>query len=363
MASSSIARPTCLGVGYIVATWLAATAALAMEAEPDYVIVEPPDESGALSPPAEDGAERRDWAVLHAGFRPRLGTFGGLATLALVDGDIERFYGGLRFSFVKDSATRFTGGVQLAPVYAEASAFTGALQLGSVARTRQGFTGGLQLGVVSLADGEFNGLVQAGAVVGIGRMFEEYEQVTCAQTSHDFTGLLQVGLAVSTRGRFIGLAQVGGVVWTGGDMYAPFQLGLVAIARDFRGIAQIGLLSGGDESVHGATIGVLVAAPRLMGAQLAGVTFVDRQMDGLQLGVVNIVASGKGNGAQIGIANVARIVYGAQMGAANVAGEVRGAQIGLVNVADHLDGIQIGLLNRASSGAFLPWSALVNLGF
>lgn len=358
-----------IGVGACVCpVWLGASTTFAQPNDPR----DPPPS------PVPAAENRYDWAVLHAGLEPRLGTFGGIATLALVDGDAERFYGGLRFSGAKDSATLFVGGVQLAPYfarawslygvgqlavahahanrfrgafqatlgYARAGTFMGGLQFGPVASARV-FTGGAQVGLVSWVDRRFEGLLQVGAVVAIGdEMFETTRNDAACAREDDFTGVAQIGLVASTRGRFIGLAQVGGVLWNGGSFYAPFQIGLTAIATDFKGLVQAGVLSGGD-NLRGLGIGGLVIALRATGAQMGVATYAG-EYTGLQLGVANI-SSKTGRGAQLGLVNVAE--------------RVRGVQIGLMNLADNLSGVQIGLANHARTGAILPWSPILNIGF
>src|ERR1700733_12874284 len=42
---------------------------------------------------SEAPAPAGDWAVLHAGIRPRLATFGGIGTLAVAQGRVHHFYG------------------------------------------------------------------------------------------------------------------------------------------------------------------------------------------------------------------------------------------------------------------------------
>src|SRR5205085_11815064 len=54
-----------------------------------------------------------DWAVLHAGLRPQLGTFGGIATLALAHARTERFYGAFSLSAVRNDAGLHVGAAQL----------------------------------------------------------------------------------------------------------------------------------------------------------------------------------------------------------------------------------------------------------
>jgi hypothetical protein len=193
----------------------------------------------------------KDWAVLHAGLRPHLGTFGGLATFALAHGRTEKFYGAFSFSAIRhDAGTHaslaqislggnladtYIGGVeasiaenrarhfyglgQVALGYDRASEMTGAFQLASYNRAKR-FHGGAQLGLYNRADDEFSGLFQLGAF---------------NQTRGNFTGLFQLG-AVSTAGEaydvgnpdghFVGVLQAGAVT---------------AVASNFAGLGQVGL--------------------------------------------------------------------------------------------------------------------------
>ena len=66
------------------------------------VEVDDPPPPVAVNPPS-------DWAVLHAGLRPRIGTFGGIATLALAHARTERFYGVLSLSLVRSDAGTHVG--------------------------------------------------------------------------------------------------------------------------------------------------------------------------------------------------------------------------------------------------------------
>lgn len=57
---------------------------------------------------------------------------------------------------------------------------------------------------------------------------------------------------------------------------------------------------------------------------------------------------------------VERDADGVQIGLVNIGGCARGLQIGLVNYVERLDGVQIGLLNFATSQWFLP---ILNVGW
>ena len=70
-----------------------------------------------------------DWAVLHAGLRPKLGTFGGIATLALAHARTESFYGGFSLSAVRNDAGTHIGLAQIALGRNLSDSFGGGVQL------------------------------------------------------------------------------------------------------------------------------------------------------------------------------------------------------------------------------------------
>src|SRR5262249_23969209 len=55
-----------------------------------------------------------DWAVLHAGLRPHLGTYGGIATFAFARARTESFYGVLSLSAIRNDAGTHFGAAQIA---------------------------------------------------------------------------------------------------------------------------------------------------------------------------------------------------------------------------------------------------------
>jgi hypothetical protein len=305
---------------------------------------EPPAQGGDEAPSDEN---RYDWAVLHLGVAPKLGTFGGIATLELGLGDTKEFYGGLSFSVLGDKVGIFGGGLQLALGLAETRSFTGGFQLGAVSRVDEEFLGLAQIGILTRTDGRFQGLLQLGGTATVGDMVEECEAEDCQKDT--FSGALQVGLLASTRGRVIGLAQVGAVAYTGGTIYAPVQAGLVAHAREYQGILQFGV--------------GLASARKFQGLAQVGVVTMGETHTGLQLGVVNLVKEEQ-NGAQVGVANFAsEKENGVQLGVTNYARRLTGVQVGLFNRTDSLHGVQLGLANYARSGGMVPFSVIVNVGF
>jgi hypothetical protein len=315
-----------------------------------------------------------NWAVMHAGVRPHLGTFGGISTFALAQARTERFYGGFSLATVRNDAgthiglaqlalgrnlaDSFIGGVQLSVTenrardfvglgqttlaynragdmtalwqtasYNRTRVFRGVLQLGGYNRTDEAFDGVLQLGAYDHAIGDFSGLAQVGAVSAVG------DEILGDGDRHRFAGVVQAGALSSIDGGFYGVSQVGLASYTSGSFRGLTQVGgLIAWAGDFRGLAQVGAATVSDRSI---------------GAQVGAVAVAREEHSGLQLGVLG---------------NYARSIDGAQIGVVNIARRVRGVQIGVFNHAQSLRGVQIGLANHAEDG-ILPWTAILNMGF
>ena len=320
--------------------------------EPDRVY-HGPDAPIAKDPP-------KDWAVLYAGLRPHLGTFGGIATLAVAHARTERFYGGFSFSLIRNDAgthvsiaqlalgrnlsDSFAGGLQWSltenrarhfagiaqtslaynragkfggefqlACFNRATSITGLAQLGGYNRDDERFTGLAQLGAFNHAKEDFTGFAQLGVLNATGdEVFDDNK------SAGRFAGITQVGVVNYVGNDFRGFAQIGGGNFVTGDFAGGFQIGaLTASANKFRGIAQIGGYVHSEES-YGAQIGV--------------VNRVKDEHTGIQIGVVNM------------------------------ADEVTGVQIGLFNHARRLRGLQIGIANHAEDGV-LPWTTILNMGF
>jgi hypothetical protein len=204
-----------------------------------------------------------DWAVLHAGLRPQLGTFGGIATFALAHARTERFYGAFSFSAVRNDAgihvggaqlglgrnlsDEFRGGLQLSltenrardfvglgqtslaynrageiaaayqfAAFNRASKFAGAAQVGLYNRTDSSFTGLAEIGAFNHSKRDFTGVLQIGVMNGTGRLMDEHHD-----SKHRFAGLAQIGVANSAQ-NFYGIAQVGAASFTGGKFGGLF---------------------------------------------------------------------------------------------------------------------------------------------
>ena len=316
-----------------------------------------------------------DWAVLHAGLRPKLGTFGGIATLALAHARTETFYGGFSLSAVRNDAgthlglaqialgrnlsDTFGGGMQISitenrarnfvgigqlslaynrslditavtqlGAFNRAREFKGVTQLGLYNRTDKSFFGAAQLGAFNHSRGDFMGIAQLGVVNATGpKLFGEHG------TEHQFAGLTQAGAVSAVNGNFYGVAQLGAASFT---------------SNDFRGLVQLGALGAGAGSFHGiAQTGLVAMSKESVGIQIGGGAIALEEHTGIQIGALGTYAKN---------------VDGAQVGIANLAERVRGVQIGVFNHTKSLRGVQIGLANHAEDGV-LPWTALLNMGF
>jgi|GEM_PF-945707 len=316
-----------------------------------------------------------DWAILHAGLRPKLGTFGGIATLALAHARTESFYGGFSLSAVRNDAgthiglaqialgrnlsDTFGGGMQVSitenrarnfvgvgqlslaynrsldmtavtqvGAFNRAKELTGVTQLGLYNRTDKSFVGATQLGVFNHSRGDFAGIAQLGVVNATGpKMFGEHGD------KHQFAGITQAGVVSTINGNFYGVAQLGAASFT---------------SKDFRGLVQLGVLGAGAGSFHGlAQTGLVAMSKESVGIQIGGGAIALEEHTGIQIGALGTYAKN---------------VDGAQIGVANLAERVRGVQIGVFNHTRSLRGVQIGLANHAEDGV-LPWTALLNMGF
>ena len=316
-----------------------------------------------------------DWAVLHAGLRPKLGTFGGIATLALAHARTESFYGGFSLSAVRNDAgthigiaqialgrnlsDSFGGGVQLSITENRARNFIGLGQLSLAYNRSLEMTAVTQLGAFNRAK-EFNGVSQLGLYNRTDKNFTGATQLGVLNHSRgDFAGLAQLGVMNATgpeifgdhghKNRFIGVTQVGVVSTVNGNFYGIAQVGAASYAsNDFRGLVQVGVLGAGAGSFHGlAQTGLVAMSKESIGLQIGGGAIALEEHTGIQIGALGTYA---------------KSIDGAQIGVANLAEHVRGVQIGVFNHAKSLRGVQIGLANHADDGV-LPWTALLNFGF
>lgn len=319
-----------------------------------------------------------DWAVLHAGVRPSLGTFGGIATFALAHARTERFYGLFSLALVRNDAGTHAGLAQLALGRNLADTFAGLAQLSVTENRARGFYG---LGQVALAYNRSGSMVGALQLAGFNRArtFAGLAQLGGYNRADEaFAGAVQLGVFNHARGDFSGLAQVGIVSATGASIFGgrdtpedhrfagAAQVGLLSSVRgDFYGVAQVGGLGSGTSGAFVGLAqvgGVSAYAGRFRGLVQAGGVAISSDSVGAQAGI-SAVSLEEHAGVQLGaVLNYAKRIAGAQVGAVNYADQVRGLQVGLVNHARSLRGVQIGLVNHAEDGV-LPWTAVLNVGF
>jgi hypothetical protein len=115
----------------------------------------------------------------------------------------------------------------------------------------------------------------------------------------------------------------------------------------------------------GGQIGVVGnRAGNLLGVEIAaGLNWVDNEMVGCQIGLINRIDA-TGNGLQLGLYNAGGEDFGGmQMGAFNRVGNMRGVQIGIANACGTLYGVQLGLFNFVSKANYLNFCPIVNASF
>ncbi len=98
---------------------------------------------------------------------------------------------------------------------------------------------------------------------------------------------------------------------------------------------ELAVLYGATGSTTGVAVGGVVLQTRddVEGFMLAPVNLIGRELDGVQLGLVNVAKRVKG--VQLGLVNVSQRASGLQLGIVNV-GETDGYQIGLLNLPPSL---------------------------
>ncbi|MEM9693645.1 MAG: hypothetical protein AAGA56_13945, partial [Myxococcota bacterium] len=150
-----------------------------------------------------------DWAVLHGGFRPHLGTFGGIATFAIAHARVERFYGAFSLSAIRNDAGDHFGAAQIAIGRNLAHRFGGVAQIGLAENRARTFAGAGQWSIGYNRSIDYYGVFQA---AGYNR-------------NHDAQVLAQVGAYNFTSGRSIAPIALGAFNWTEGDQWSVLQVG------------------------------------------------------------------------------------------------------------------------------------------
>lgn len=143
----------------------------------------------------------------------------------------------------------------------------------------------------------------------------------------------------------------------GGELRGVQGTGGFNVARGaVKGVQGAGGFNVAGGAVDGAQVsgGFNVAGGAVMGFQAAGGFNRAAEVQGLQLGVINI--SGRVDGAQIGVINIATDVEGLQLGVVNIARDVKGAPIGVLNIikeGEHHVGVWIDDLGHVNTGVIL----------
>lgn len=142
----------------------------------------------------------------------------------------------------------------------------------------------------------------------------------------------------------------------GGDVYGAQGAGVFNIVegstKGVQGAGVFNIASGWIRGAQGAGV-FNIADGALTGVQGAGVfNIAAGEASGLQAAGVFNVADGDFTGLQAaGVVNIAGNVNGAQIGLINISsGLVTGTQIGLINVSEDIDGLPIGLFNFVEKG-------------
>lgn len=165
----------------------------------------------------------------------------------------------------------------------------------------------------------------------------------------------------------------------------PFALSLVPILEwPSQGcdvsFFRLNLLVGSHRTVKGLDLGVLGnrVEGESAGLQLAGIwndcgasigsigvttvaNYSAYGWDGVQLACVNW-AEGEMNGIQIGAVNMAGRDLGLQVGLCNLSGKSIGVQLGAINISEALSGLQIGIIN-VNIASTVPALPFLNIGF
>ena len=175
--------------------------------------------------------------------------------------------------------------------------------------------------------------IGAHVVVGVG--------VHALVGATDGSRIVSVSGLYDAQAVFASGVQIGGLAASAGRLEDGLQL------------AGVGAYS--QTTARGIQVGGVGAAARgdVTGVQVGGVaTAAGGSVRGGQLAGVVAVAGGEVRGVQIGgVASVADRVYGLQLaGVANVGGDVEGVQLGVVNVARRMRGVQLGLVNVSEDG-------------
>jgi len=189
---------------------------------------------------------------------------------------------------------------------------------------------------------------------------EDYNKIAKEGYNYNMQGWQTAGLINVVRGNMIGW-QVSGVENLVFNSYTGLQVGgIVNIVHNFT----TGVQLAGLGNVTGRSV---------TGVQLAGFSnFSTKQMAGIQIAALSNYTRGRLNGTQIGAFNYSGNIEGKfsklsskysglQIGAVNLTRRnMDGFQVGLVNISNDMNGLQVGLINISTRNQRFP-VGLVNI--
>lgn len=156
--------------------------------------------------------------------------------------------------------------------------------------------------------------------------------------------------------RLNGLALGTGLSWVDEDA-AGLQIGAVGSIAEgaAKGLQISGGVNWAGAKLSGVQLGGAMnrAGEELLGLQIAsGLNMAGGSSAGLQLSGGLNLAE-ELDGAQIGTINLAETIRGAQISVVNIGGHVRGLQLGVINYSEENDGAAIGVLSYARRNGIL----------
>ncbi len=166
-----------------------------------------------------------DWAVLHAGLRPHLGIFGGIATFALAHARTERFYGLFSLSGIRNDAGTHVSALQFAFGRSLSDHFIGATQIALGENRARNFYGLAQVSLAYNRTLDMVGLMQASAFNRSKAFIGALQLGGYNRNDVSLIGLMQLGGFNHARGKYAGLLQLGGVNAQGPELVGDYTKG------------------------------------------------------------------------------------------------------------------------------------------
>jgi hypothetical protein len=165
----------------------------------------------------------------------------------------------------------------------------------------------------------------------------------------------QISGLIGLSGALVGVQLAGIGASTSGLVDGTQVSGIGGVAGSVRGLQLSGIAASASGLVEGTQVsGITGVAGSVRGVQLSGIANVVRgDATGLQLGGIASWTGGAAAGVQLSsMLNVAGAVEGLQLALVNVStgAAVHGWQVGLVNVSNQVDGIPLGLVNVVRDG-------------